>query len=96
MYLHSLHFCYKDVIEFKEDDSEGKDVHLLVIHGSHHLLRAHVEVGTSNTATCLPLWSSTSRIQGCWGQEQLIVDSLNSHAPELTDSYLEDQLQHLQ
>ena len=44
VYLDSLHLGYKDVIQFKEDDPECKDVHLLVVHCSHHLLRAHVKM----------------------------------------------------
>lgn len=99
-HLEPLHVSGEGAAELKESHPQSKDIELLDLISwyphSSHLLRAHVEVGTSNTATGLPLWSSTSRIQGCWGQEQLIVDSLNSHAPEPTDSYLEDQLQHLQ
>ena len=33
-HLCSLHLCCENVVQFKEDDSKGKDVNLLVIQSS--------------------------------------------------------------
>jgi len=66
--LEPLHVSGEGAAELKESHPQSKDIELLDLISwyphSSHLLRAHVEVGTSNTATGLPLRSRTSRIQG--------------------------------